>query len=986
MSELETVPGKRAVRGQATGNLLAAQRRAWSGEDRPHVTGAYEFHGDLDVATLERSVATVVAEQEALRTYFRAFDGNPVRLVARKTTATVEVVDLPALPEPARPAELARRLGLEAGRALPTESAPLFRLALFRLGDGRGVLSLVLHRLIADELSPMVFLSELAGVYDRLRRGEAVVPRPAARFGDLVAAERAWTAGDARERELGHWKGELAGSPPGPPPVGEAGGPADGTWACGSVLPSALVDGLQRITGTGTARGAVLAGLAVLLSRLTGRSDIGLSLLAPHRDGPDTARLIGPLANPVVIRTRLEGDPAVREVVHRVQRTRDQALAHGRTPFEHVAAGLGGDEAAAVEGWARILVVFEERPAVPLGEGGPVTPVACGPAGGSRTLTLRCVTSPDAWWAGLEYDGRSLGPVSADLLMGRLLAILEAMAATPGQPISALPALPEPESRLMLERWARGPVAAIPVSPVHALVEAAAASSPAAVAVAFATGGLTYRELDERSNRLARALRARGAGTESRVAVCLPSGPDLPVALLAVLKSGAAYVPLDPAYPSGRLAFMIADSGVDLVLTCGRLAGLLPARPGRTLLLDRDQEWIEEFSPDGLQVSAHPDSLAYVLYTSGSTGVPKGVMVSHRGLANYVTWAARAYDVEGGRGSTLHSSIAFDLSVTSIFPVLTAGRTVTVVREEPGVRALAEALEGGGHSLVKLTPAHLEMLCASLSPEQAAGATRRLIVGGEALPGPTVRQWAGLAPGTVVVNEYGPTETVVGCCVHEIEARDAPPGSVPIGGPIQNTRLYVLDDRMRQVPAGVPGELYIGGAGVARGYLGRPDLTAERFVPDPFGPEPGERLYRTGDLVRYLPGGVLDYLGRADRQVKVRGHRIEPGEIESTLARHRNVRAAAVLAREDRPGDRRLVAYVVARDEPAPSAGQLGEHLGRTLPAYMLPAHYVTLPSLPLTANGKVDRARLPAPGAAPAGPADPAPAGPADPAPAGPA
>jgi amino acid adenylation domain-containing protein/thioester reductase-like protein len=966
MSERETAFAGRAPRREVTpGNLLATQRRAWSGDEEANVTGAYEIDGDLDVATLERSLATVVAEQEALRTYFRAFDGHPVRLVARRpAAAAIEVADLSALPEPARPAELTRRLALEAGRALDTGSAPLFRVALFRLGHGRGVLSLVLHRLIADELSPTIFVSELADVYGRLRRGDRVVPRPPARFGDLVSEERAWLSGGAAEPQLGYWKDELAGVRPASPPVGEARPPDGGVRACASALPGALVDGLEKITGAGNAQCAVLAALSVLVSRLTGRSDVGVAVLAAHRDGPATARLIGPLANPVVVRTRLAGDPAAGEVVRRVIETRDRALAHGRIPFEHVVAGLGEDRAAELGGLVRIMAVFQDRPALPVVEGRPLTPVASGPPGGSRGLTLRCVASQHAWWALLEYDGHSLGPVSADLLMGRLLAILAAMAAAPARPISRLPVLPEAERRLLSEEWARGPVTGIPAGHVRALVEAAAAAGPAAVAVASDSGELTYRELDERSNRLARALRSRGIGTESRVAVCLPSGLDLPVALLAVLKSGAAYVPLDPGYPAGRLAFMVADSGADLILTSTGPAGLLPARPGRTLFLDRDQAWIEEFPSGGLPVSAHPDNLAYVLYTSGSTGVPKGVMVSHRGLANYVTWAARAYGVEDGGGSTLHSSIAFDLSVTSIFPALVSGRTVTVVREEAGVGALAKALRSGGHSLVKLTPAHLELLCASLPPERAAPATRRLIVGGEALPGRTVRHWARLAPDTLIVNEYGPTETVVGCCTHEIAARDAPPGSVPIGRPIQNTRLYVLDERMAQVPAGVPGELYIGGAGVARGYLGRPALTAGRFVPDPFGPEPGQRLYRTGDVVRYLPGGTLDYLGRGDDQVKVRGHRIEPGEIESTLARHRNVRAAAVLAREDRPGDRRLVAYVVAHREPAPSAEQLGEHLGRTLPAYMLPAHYVTLPHLPLTPNGKVDRARLPAPDA----------------------
>ncbi|SFR29124.1 amino acid adenylation domain-containing protein/thioester reductase domain-containing protein [Lentzea waywayandensis] len=503
-----------------------------------------------------------------------------------------------------------------------------------------------------------------------------------------------------------------------------------------------------------------------------------------------------------------------------------------------------------------------------------------------------------------------------------------------------------------LRAWSAGPVA--PASPpVHELVETAAREHPDAVAVRFHDDELSFRELDERANRLANALRARGVRVEDRVAVCLERGLDLPVALLGVLKAGAAYLPLDPGHPQGRLAFLVADGGARQLVTSPDLAGRVPVLPRKTLLtMDLDR-----FPATRPEVRVHLDNLAYVLHTSGSTGLPKGVGVTHGGFAGYVAWARAAYGLDQGTGSPLHSSIGFDLTVTSLFPALVAGRTVVLT--DADVTGLAQVLRTGGQSLVKLTPAHLDLLGALLTPAEMAEATRRLVVGGEALSGQALRAWTEHAPGTVVVNEYGPTETVVGCCVHEVTAGDAPPGPIPIGRPIDNTRLHVLDDGMRPVPIGVAGELFVGGAGVARGYLGRPGLTGERFVPDPGAP--GERLYRTGDLVRYRPDGVLEYLGRGDDQVKVRGHRIEPGEIEMTLVRHPGISAAAVLAREDVPGDRRLVAYFVP-DGPPPR--DVAEFLGRTLPSYMVPAHYVEMPRLPLTRNGKVDRAALPPPGA----------------------
>ncbi|HZW29206.1 MAG TPA: amino acid adenylation domain-containing protein, partial [Isosphaeraceae bacterium] len=499
---------------------------------------------------------------------------------------------------------------------------------------------------------------------------------------------------------------------------------------------------------------------------------------------------------------------------------------------------------------------------------------------------------------------------------------------------------------------------------VHRWIEAQARRSPDAVALAGAGWELTYRQLNARANGLARRLRALGVGPEVLVGVCAGRSPALVVGLLAVLKAGGAYVPLDPAYPAERLAFLLEDAGAPVLLTQSELIGRLPATFASVVCLDRDWERAEPRAETNLPGGAGPDNLAYVIYTSGSTGKPKGAMIHHRGLANYLSWAVRAYGVSQGEGAPVHSSISFDLTITALFVPLVAGRRVDLLAEGRGVEPLSEALRRtGGYSLVKLTPAHLRWLGEQLDPGEAAGKTRAFVIGGEPLRPEHIAFWRQWAPETVLVNEYGPTETVVGCCVYRVPSDEAIAGPIPIGRPIAQTRLYVLDKRLRAVPAGFSGELYIGGAGVARGYLGRPGLTAERFVPDPFGDEPGGRLYRTGDLARWRPDGNLEYLGRADRQVKIRGYRVEPGEVEEALARHPAVRETAVVAREDAPDARRLIAYLTLRaDSPAPSTSELRQFLRRTLPEPMIPSAFVVLEAMPLTPNGKVDRQALPAP------------------------
>ena len=497
----------------------------------------------------------------------------------------------------------------------------------------------------------------------------------------------------------------------------------------------------------------------------------------------------------------------------------------------------------------------------------------------------------------------------------------------------------------------------------HELFELQVDRNPEATAVVFGKRQLTYRELNEQANKVAHHLRRRGVRPNVLVGVCLERSPEMVVALLAVWKAGGAYVPLDPAYPRERLSFMIEDAQPLVLLTENKCLPLLSASHDKVICLDADGPTFGQESGDNPAPIANPSNLAYVIYTSGSTGKPKGAMIAHRGLVNYLWWAIRTYAVEPGHSVPVHTSISFDLTVTSLYTTLLGGGKAELLPEDIGARnLLAALLRGGNRGLVKITPAHLELLGTQIDSDQAAGMASAFVIGGENLVSENLRLWRDHAPSTRLFNEYGPTETVVGCCVHEVQAADPRSGSVSIGRPIANTQLYVLDENMRPVPPGVMGELYIGGFGVGLGYLNRPELTAERFLPDRFSGVSGARLYKSGDLARYRSDGSLEYLGRADDQVKIRGYRIELGEIEATLAAEANVQACAVLAREDEPGDKQLVGYVVPRSDAVTDAVRLRDFLMERLPEYMVPPRFVFLEALPLTPNGKVDRKALPEP------------------------
>jgi amino acid adenylation domain-containing protein len=531
------------------------------------------------------------------------------------------------------------------------------------------------------------------------------------------------------------------------------------------------------------------------------------------------------------------------------------------------------------------------------------------------------------------------------------------------EPVAEAQTLTEAERNRILYEW-NDTHSEYPDACVHELFERQAAKTPDAAAVVFRGQRLSYRDLNGRANQLGHYLRKHGIGPERLVGVSMDRSPEMLVGLLGIWKAGGAYVPMDPTYPKERLSFMLWDSAAQLLLTTSSHQHLFASAADRTILLDSDWPVIAEESTANPHSGARASNLAYVMYTSGSTGEPKGAMILHSGLVNYLCWAIRTYVVEEGRSVPVHSSISFDLTVTSLYTPLLAGGQVELLPEDLGAQNLLAALRQGKNcSLVKITPAHLELLSRQIKPDEAAGMTRVFVIGGENLLAESLHLWRDSAPHTRLINEYGPTETVVGCCVYEVKEGDPRRGSVPIGRPIANTQLYVLDPDMNPVSPGVMGELYIGGAGVGRGYLNRPELTQQKFLPDPFSGRSGARLYRTGDLARYRQDGTLEFLGRIDDQVKIRGYRVELGEIEVALAGHSGVESCVVLAREDEPGNKQLVGYVVPRENESPTIEELRQFLRLSLPDYMVPAQFVFLESFSLTPNGKVDRKALPAPG-----------------------
>ena len=957
--------------------LSFAQQRLWFLDelqpDSPlyNIPAAVRLRGVLDSSALERTFAELVRRHESLRTTVHAEQGLASQRIHPEGPVAWARVDLGSLPPEQREAEVLRLAYEEALRPFSLTRGPLLRTTLLRLSDSEHVLVLCMHHIVSDGWSMGVLVREVASLYAAFSQGSpSPLPELPVQYADYALWQRQWLQGEELERQLSWWKQQLSGAPshlelptdkPRPPFQGHGGASVPVR------LPHATWEALKALAQREgvTPFMLLLAAFQVLLHRHSGETDISVGSPIAGRARPETQDLIGFFVNTLVLRTRLEGNPSFRELLQRVRETTLGAYAHQDVPFEKLVEQLRPVRDLGRSPLFQVMLVLQPDPLPGLTLPGlSLESVELESRTSRFDLHLSLSESAQGLSGSLEYASELFEPATVVRLVGHLRQLLEGVLARPEQRLSELPLLTEEERRQVLVEWndTHAPLAVDTC--IHHLFEAQVARTPDAPALGFEGSWLTYRELDERSNQLAHHLRSLGVGPEVRVGLCAERSLELVVGLFAILKASGAYVPLDPSYPRQRLEWMLEDARPAVLLAQPSLLSRLPEAPGaRVVPLSLGDEALRGQPTHAPAPLATPDNLAYVIFTSGSTGRPKGAMNAHRAVCNRLLWMQQAYEL-GAQDVVLQKTpYSFDVSVWEFFWPLMVGARLVVARpgghQEPDY--LARLISEQHVTTAHFVPSMLQHFLEQPGLEQCSS-LRRVVCSGEALSAELTQRCLQLLPSAQLHNLYGPTEAAVDVTAFHCLPQHAR-RSIPIGRPIANTTIRLLDAHLRPVPTSVPGELFIGGLQVGRGYLSRPELTAERFIPDPFASEPGARLYRTGDKARWLADGNLEYLGRLDFQVKVRGLRIELGEIESALEQHPRVRQAVVVVREDSPGDKRLVAYVVppASEQP-PSTTEVRDFLKQRLPEYMVPSAFVALSALPLTASGKTDRKALPTP------------------------
>ncbi|KYC36320.1 hypothetical protein WA1_42115 [Scytonema hofmannii PCC 7110] len=937
---------------------------------------ALRFHGSLNIVALEKSLNKIIQRHEALRTNFVTVDGQPVQVITETLILSVPVVDLQHLRESEREIQIQQLATAEAQQPVDLASSPLIRAKLLKLTQLEYVLLLTMHHIVFDGWSWGIILQELATVYSALSNDlSPELPELPIQYADFAVWQRQWLTKEALSCQLAYWKQQLSGVPDLLELPTDRVRPSIQTFrgahhkiALSLELTQALVSLSQR-SGV-TLFMTLLAAFQTLLYRYTGLTDICVGTPHANRDRTEIEGLVGFFVNMLVLRTDISGNPSFEDVLSRVREVTQEAYAHKDLPFAKLVEELQIKRDLSYTPLVQVMLAFHNVPMPQIQiEGLTVSQLAVESATAKFDLILLLENTTSGIIGEWEYNTDLFDATTIERMVGHFQTLLEAIIANPEQRVSELPLLTERERLQLLVEWNSTTKDYPQDKCIHQLFEEQVTLTPDAIAVVFEGEQLTYKELNQRANRIAHYLQRLGVAPEVLVGICVERSLEMVVGLLGILKAGGAYVPLDPTYPQERLAFILNDATVPVLLTEKQLIDKLPSHQAKVVCLDTDWETISQENSDSPITKLKPNNLAYILYTSGSTGQPKGVALEHKNTVNFIHWAQNTFNSEQLSGVLASTSICFDLSVFELFVPLSCGGKVILAENVLQLPTLKAALD---ITLINTVPSAIAELIRNNSiPENV------IIVNlaGESLSAKLVNQLYQQKTIEQVFNLYGPTEATTystfSLCVNTESEISKARHSPSIGRTLANTQIYILDSHLQPVPIGVPGELYISGAGLARGYLNRAELTQEKFISNPF-PRDGagkenqssnlERLYKTGDLARYLSDGNIEFLGRLDDQVKIRGFRIELGEVEGAIAQHPSVQQTVVTARGDDFGDKQLVTYIVPHPEQTPTTDELRHFLKRKLPEYMVPSAFVFLHTLPLTPNGKIDRRALPTP------------------------
>ncbi|MEM8830872.1 MAG: amino acid adenylation domain-containing protein [Cyanobacteria bacterium P01_G01_bin.19] len=995
--------------------LSYAQSRLWFlsqlEPDNPtyNIAIAWKIEGDLDIDVFNKVWLTIIQRHETLRTTFVSSEaGKPQIKVNNITKLYLPIVDLSnsenlELEVKNTSQEIARQ-SFDLEREIP------IRLNLLKASDREYNLVLVLHHIVADGWSRGILLKEFSTLYKAFINKS---PNPLAeieiKYTDYAAWEKQWIESEEYQGQLDYWTKQLADLPildlptDLPRPTIQTSKGKTEFFQISAQL-TAELKSLSRQQGV-TLFMTLLTAFKILLHRYTGQKNIAVGSPIANRNLKEVSNLIGLFVNTLVLRSDLSNNPSFTDLLSQIKTTTNQAYQNQELPFGKIVEALHPERNLSQNPLFQVMIQFQNQayqqqnslsPEFALPELN-LTQEWIDTGATKFDLTFHLIERESGIMTAIEYRSDLYHPETIQRMFGHFQTLLNAIALNPQARISELPILTPAETQQILIDWNQT-ASQIPEACFYQLFEQQVLKTPNNIAVETLSGeSLTYEKLNQKANELAHYLSSQGVKLETKVGICLERSPELIIALLAIQKAGGTYIPLDPNYPQARLNYIVEDSQIEILLTqtkyqnkfANKNITVIPLPITHYPLPITQNKPITHYS---LPIT-HPDNLAYIIYTSGSTGKPKGTMITHQGLVNYLTWAIDKYPIASGNGFPVHSSISFDATITSLYTALLVGQKIILFSETNEIETLKDVLNSDkNYSAIKLTPAHLKAIASISDSEAPANPAQTFILGGEALTKDAIAYWQQRAPDAQFINEYGPTETVVGCCTYEISRENISHYQIPIGNPIANTQLYILDEYLQPTPIGIPGELYIGGNGVARGYLQQPGLTAERFIPNPFSlniehlslrdsadsavsvdkqlsraniAPSASLLYKTGDHAKYQPDGTIEYLGRLDNQVKIRGYRIELGEIEAVLNQHPNVQTSLVTVNKDR-----LIAYIIPNASapsaspapPAPSAQQLRQYLTQKLPAYMIPRNFMLLDRFPLTANGKIDKAALPIP------------------------